>query len=94
MAQKRSGQSILGQFGYPGLVAVLYNVADLSAVAGAAIASNLIISSHPLPSAARLTILVALLLTHVIFSRLGLYDSWRGRSIVEQAGRLVTGWLA
>lgn len=94
IGERRGGHSILGQFGYPGLVAVLYNVADISAVAGAAIAANLIISTDPLASAVRLTILVALLLTHVIFSRLGLYDSWRGRSIVEQAGRLVAGWLA
>ena len=60
MAHRRSGQSVLGQFGYPGLVAILYNVADISAVAGAAIAANLIISHEPLASAVRLTILVAL----------------------------------
>ena len=90
----RSRASEAHNLDFPAVTGVLYGAADLLAAGlGGFIGYELVSGGQPMPTAARLSIVVALLLTRLSFSRWGLYDSWRGRSFIEQVSRLAGGWL-
>jgi putative colanic acid biosynthesis UDP-glucose lipid carrier transferase len=79
---------------YPFFSGLLYNIVDLAAVAtGGALAYQLT-EDAAVGTPGKLAILLGLFITRVSFANWGLYDSWRGRSLIEQTGRLAAGWVS
>ncbi len=84
----------LAHFDYPFLAGALYSASDLFAAGFAGlVAHQILLTGQAIATPVKLAMVVGLLLTRLIFSKAGLYDSWRGRSLFEQTGRLLIGWL-
>ena len=80
---------------YSTAVHVLYAATDLVAVTVAAIAGYFLVSgSLALPTQYQVAVLVAVLLTRLVYSQAGVYDSWRGRSLFDQLRTVMIGWLS
>lgn len=75
------------------LSVLCYAVSDLIAIVGSAFAVfQLRFGDLDMPLTYHLAIVYAVLLALVIFPQLRMYDSWRGRSLVDEAGILLLGW--
>lgn len=93
-ARSRPGWRV-PHFDYPLVAGALYTAADLAAVGLAAVVASFIIGgdlSMTLPQ--KLVAVISLFLTRIWFSQIGLYHSWRGRSLIEHVGALTLAWTA
>jgi len=89
---KRHGSSL---FEYSTAVRVLYAVTDLAAVTLAAVVSYFLVFGYQgVPTSYQVGVLVGVLLTNIIYSQAGAYDSWRGRSLFDQLRTLLIGWFS
>ncbi len=79
---------------YPFFSGLLYNIVDLAAVATGGVLAYQLTADAALGTPGKLAILLGLFITRVSFVNWGLYDSWRGRSLIEQTGRLAAGWIS
>jgi putative colanic acid biosynthesis UDP-glucose lipid carrier transferase len=68
---------------------------DLFSVLFSAVVPGLILFSNEAwpDTYCQAAILIALLLTIIVFERTGLYEPWRGRSLFDQAGMLMAAWI-
>jgi putative colanic acid biosynthesis UDP-glucose lipid carrier transferase len=87
----RANNDILAHHSF--LTGILYRVVDLLAVIAAAAVASLIRSPDTAWLPYQITILIALLLVIIVFDRFELYAPWRGRSLVDQVGRLALAWV-
>ncbi|MBT8143952.1 MAG: undecaprenyl-phosphate glucose phosphotransferase [Gammaproteobacteria bacterium] len=79
---------------YSTAVGVLYAATDLVAVTCAAVAAYfLVFGNLGLPTRYQVAVLVGVLLTRLIYSQAGVYESWRGRSLFDQLRTVILGWL-
>ena len=77
------------------VMAVIYVLVDLVAVILAAICSHLLVVGFVgIDTASRTAILVAVLLTWIVFNTGGLYVSWRGRGYIDHIRTASICWLA
>lgn len=74
-------------------IGLLYRVADLVAVGLSGVLAHSWFADQLSGTFSRLALVVGILLAMVIFPPAKLYESWRGRSVIEQAGRLFGAWL-
>ncbi len=80
---------------YSTAVRVLYAITDLAAVSAAAVAGYfLAFGTLAVPTHYQVAVLVGVLLTRLIYSHAGVYESWRGRSFFDQVRTVVIGWLS
>jgi putative colanic acid biosynthesis UDP-glucose lipid carrier transferase len=77
------------------VMAVIYVIVDLVAVILAAVCSHLIaVGFVGIGTPSRTAILVAVLLTWIVFNAGGLYESWRGRGYSDSIRTATICWLA
>lgn len=72
---------------------ILYAATDLVAIVAASLIAHFIrFNTISLAPSYRTVLILGILLTLLLFPRFGLYDSWRGRSLAEQARNLTLAW--
>ncbi len=80
---------------FSSLMAALYAIADLLAIATLAFLANFATFGEWMPSSEyRLATVLCLSLVITVFGWSGLYSSWRGRSYLDQAGTATLAWLS
>jgi putative colanic acid biosynthesis UDP-glucose lipid carrier transferase len=80
---------------YSSLIAVMYAVTDLVAVAAAGVLSHYLAFQHLAVSAPyRIAIVMCMILMLTVSPWAGLFASWRGRSYLEHARRATLVWFA
>jgi putative colanic acid biosynthesis UDP-glucose lipid carrier transferase len=76
------------------LTTFTYVLADATAIIVASVLSIFVTSdAGSIPLQHRMAIMIAVLLTLIVFNAGGLYSSWRGRSYLDQARATTLGWL-
>ena len=80
--------------GHVPLTTITYILADATAIVAAGVLSFFITSdAGSIPLQLRMAIMIAVLLTLIVFNAGGLYSSWRGRGYLDQARETTLGWL-
>ncbi|MEM9403010.1 MAG: undecaprenyl-phosphate glucose phosphotransferase [Pseudomonadota bacterium] len=81
--------------GHSTLTTFVYAVVDaLAVIVSALLAGYFINASFNVPLETRAAILVAVLVTWIVFNAAGMYVSWRGRSYVDQVRALTISWIS
>lgn len=74
-------------------IGLMYRAADLFSVAiSGALSLSYFASAGP-HTFGKLVVAMGVLLAMVVFPLASVYGSWRGRSLLEQSGRLITAWV-
>ncbi|CAK0760238.1 UDP-glucose:undecaprenyl-phosphate glucose-1-phosphate transferase [Gammaproteobacteria bacterium] len=80
--------------GYSGTIAVLQQIVDPLIVALTGMAAYVLrINDWPIPPLYRVGLILAVLMTALVFPIYGIYRSWRGDSIIRELGNITLAWI-